>query len=267
MQPMEQARWQRSPAGRRQNEAALRYWEGLLRTMPPPWTGGATDRGGPRHWEGDFHSPAMPLALRAVAGRTGGNTAPVLLAAYAVAMARVTGVNPVTLRPVVSNRFRPRLADVVGPLSQAGLCVLDVGGVAFDEAVERARRASMTAYKYAYVDPVRVRELVAGIVAERGPEFDVDCFFNDRRGGTDAYPVVPAGQIRQALSRSSFRWTETKDTPSARLFVQVDDVPDATRLNLFADTYHLPAADAEALLREMEAVAVRAATGDQVTWR
>src|SRR5258705_11462726 len=34
-QPLEQARWQGSPAGHRQSTAALRQWEKALRTLPP----------------------------------------------------------------------------------------------------------------------------------------------------------------------------------------------------------------------------------------
>lgn len=262
MQPMEQARWQRSPAGQRQNEAALRYWTDLLRTMPPPWLGDSTDRRQPRHWEGIFDSPAMLLAARAVAARTRGDTASVLLAAFAVALAEVTGVNPVAVRPMSSNRFRAGLAEVVSPVCQAGLCVLDVAGVGFDEVLVRVRRATIAAYKYAYVDPARVQELITGTVAERGPQFDLDCFFNDRRvahrsdGSSD--DLAPQ-RIRAALSRSSFRWTGFSDAPSSRLYVQVDDVPDTIQLNIFADTHHLSPADAETLMRTTEAVVVGAA--------
>jgi hypothetical protein len=121
MQALEQVRWQRSPAGVRQNEAALRYWEGLLRTIPLRRFGESTQRRRPRHWSGEFRSPAMLAAVRAIAARTGGESAPVLLTVFAVALARMTGINPVAIRPVVNNRFRPGLAEVVCPVSQAGL--------------------------------------------------------------------------------------------------------------------------------------------------
>jgi hypothetical protein len=268
MQPLEQVRWQDSPAGRRQNQAALRYWEDLLRTMPPPWLGTSTDRRQPRHWEGLFDSPAMLLAVRAIADRTRGDTASVLLAAFAVAMARITEVNPVTIRPMSHNRFRAGLADVVSPVCQAGLCVLDVVGVPFDEVLRRVRRATMTAYKYAYVDPARIQELIAAVVAQRGPQFDLDCFFNDRRVANREDPAGAASTrqaVLEALPRSVFRWIATSDVPASRLYVQVDDVPDTIQLNIFADTHHLSPADAEAMARETETVAVEAAVGAVVT--
>ena len=261
MQPLEQARWQRSPAGQRQSDAALRYAEGILRSMPKPWIGGSGDPRQPRHWEGEFDSTAMALALPQIAARTGTDTAPVLLVAYAIALQQLTGVNPVALNLVVSNRFRPGLATAVGPLSQPSLCLLDIADLPFDQALERATRATMTSYKYAYYDPTTMRELVVRVTRERGPGFDVDYFFNDRRSAgmpaeTDEWNRP--GSAKEALSLSTFRWTASKDTPSARLFVQADDLSGIVRLNIFADTQHISPANAEALLWQMEAILVDA---------
>lgn len=271
MQPLEQARWQSGPAGQRQNEAAMRHWETLLRGMPPPWPSRSVEPSTPRHWEGLFSSPAITLAMRAIAQRGVGDDASALLAVYAIAIARVACVNPVAIRPLANNRFRRGLAGVVSPISQTGLCLLDVAGVPFEEAVRRAARASMTAYKYAYYDTVAKDALVARIVAERGPEYFVDCFFNDRRVPVGAGPATdeaPTPQrIRDAVARSTFRWTDSKDTPSSRIFVQVDSAPDATLVNLFVDTRYVPKTHAEALTREMEAVAVEAALDPQAQTR
>jgi hypothetical protein len=249
MQPLEQAAWQASPAGRRQTDSAVRYATGILRSVPAVWDGESTDRRSPRHWEGEFTSPAMAAALAAVEADGAGDGAAALLAAYAVAFGRLAGVNPVVLRPMVSNRFRPRLGNVVSPLAQAGLCQLDVADVPFAEATERARRAAMLAYKHGYFDSAAMTAAVAAVVAERGPAFEVDCFFNDRRTASRLGPAGDPGA-------SEFRWTGMKDTPSARLFVQVDEAPGALRVNVFADTWHLSPADAEALLRSTEAILV-----------
>lgn len=263
-QPVEQARWQRSAAGQRQNAMAMRYWDGLLRTMPPPWWGHSTDPRQPRHWHGIYDSPALLLSARSIAQRTGEETASVLLAAYAVALARVTGINPVAVRAMSSNRFRSSLADVVAPVCQASLCVIDVAGVDFDETVRRARQAAMVAYKHAYFDPAALQKLLDEMVARRGPEFDLDCYFNDRRVAHRQDPpgvAVTAADIKDAVSRGALRWIGSADHPSSRLYVQVDDVPETIQLNIFADTQHLSPADAEELLRQVETVAVDAALG------
>jgi len=262
MQPLEQARWQASPAGVRQHGAALRYWEKVLRSVPPRRFPGSTDKRQPRHWRGDFTSPALLLATHALTDRTGADPSHVLLTVFALAMARVTGISPVVTRPMVSNRFRPGLSDVVCMVAQYGLCALDVAGISFDEALDRVRSATMTAYKYAYYDPADMAALIARICAERGPGFDLGAYFNDRRTGTRqgfTGPVPTGEQITEALQHNVFRWTIAQDDPFERLIVHIDDVPGAIHLVVFMDTHVVSPADGEALLRCMEEVAARAA--------
>jgi hypothetical protein len=165
-------------------------------------------------------------------------------------------------RPIVSNRFRPGLAGVVGVVAQNGLFVLDVAGISFDEALTRARRAATRAYKHAYFDPVQLDELIARVAARRGPDFDVRCFFNDRRGGRRRGGTGPAPtpeQIREALPRTTFSWLGRQDRPFESLFIHVDDMPDTIQLAIFIDTHLLSPADAQACLHAMEGVAVEAA--------
>ncbi|GAA4255790.1 condensation domain-containing protein [Dactylosporangium darangshiense] len=264
MQPLEQARWQRSPAGVRQNEAALRYWERLLRTIPVRRFAGSDDPRQPRHWRGEFRSLALHLATQAIADRAGMDASPVLMAVYGVALHRMTGINPVVFRPTVNNRFRAGLADVVCTVAESGLCALDVAGAPFPEVLTRTRRAAMTAYKHAYFHPVHLDDLIASVARDRGPDFDIACFYNDRRINTRAASSGPAAtpeQIREALSGSqtTFRWTIRQDDPFERLFVHIDDVPDTMQITLFMDTHFVSPGDAEALLYGMEEVAVEAA--------
>ncbi|MEV0566768.1 condensation domain-containing protein [Dactylosporangium sp. NPDC050588] len=264
MQPLEQARWQRSPAGVRQNEAALRYWERLLRTIPSRRFAGSDDPRQPRHWRGEFRSQALHLATQAIAARAGLDASPVLMAVYGVALHRMTGINPVVFRPTVNNRFRPALADVVCTVAESGLCALDVAGVPFSEALTRTQRAAMTAYKHAYFHPVHLQDLIASVAAERDPDFDLGCFYNDRRITTRAGATGPAptpDQIREALcgGNTTFRWTIQQDDPFERLFVHIDDVPDTIQITVFMDTHFVSPGDAEAFLRGMEEVAVEAA--------
>lgn len=262
MQPMAQARWQRGPSGQRQNELAGKHWAGLLREIPARRFPGSDDPRRPRYWEGILDSPAMFLAVRTVAERTRTESSTVLLAAYAVAVARITGIHPVVVQPVVSNRFRPGLATVVSPINQTALCLFDVADGTFDEIVGRVRRKTMTAYKFAYYDPDRMAELVAAVSAERGEEIDIGCFFNDRRlqhrDSTVEPPPTPA-DIRAARPRTTFRWDRNQDKPYERLFVHVEDVPGTLRMSVCADTHHVSPADIRRCLEEMEAVTVASA--------
>jgi hypothetical protein len=265
MQQLEQARWQHSPAGRRQNDKALRHWEGVLKAVPARRLPGPTDPRSPRHWSAEFRSPALTAAVPVIAARTDTDVPTVLLTMFAVALNRITGINPVVVRPVVNNRFRPGLSDVVCMVAQAGVCVLDVADATVDEVVERARRGTMSAYKYAYFHPEQLRELVARVSRERGEDVDVACFFNDRSthrpSPEDRFltGAEPGEALRKAQGDTVFRWTARREVPVERLFVSVDDAPGSLLIEIHMDTHFLSPADAEALARGMEAVAVEAA--------
>jgi hypothetical protein len=261
MQPLEQVRWQRSPAGQRQNANALRYWERLLREIEPRRFRGSSDPRRPRHWEAEFDSPAMLAAVSAVARRTGADGSIVLFAAFAAAVARLTGVNPSVIQAVVNNRFWPGLADVVSPVNQTTLRVVDVGDATFDEVVGRVRRSMLSALKAGYYDPRQLDELVARVAAERGEELDLACYFNDRRvTRTSEVGEEPTAEaLRAGRQRTTFRWARQRDEPFERLFLHVEPSTASVRLTLCADTHFVSPADMRACLLGMEALTIDAA--------
>jgi len=162
IQPAELARRQRTEAERRRSETSLQYWEELVRAIPTRRFTEPPDKPEPRYWQCWFTSPVMRLALGAAADRTGADTSTVLLAAFGLAMVQVSANNPAVIRLVASNRFRPGFADVVAPMSQFGLCVVDAAGLTFDEVVRRARGRMMSANKHAYYDMYSLAECSAG---------------------------------------------------------------------------------------------------------
>jgi hypothetical protein len=269
MPPLEQARWEAGPAGQRHNQTTLRYWERMLRLMPARRFPEPADPRPPRIRELLSQSPAMDLALRVIAARTGAQTSAVLLAASATALARVTGLHPSASLVMVGNRFRSGFADTVSPVSQPGLCVIDVAGATFDEVVGRAWRSSMNAYKNAYCDPVQRDAVQARVAAERGEEIDIFCFFNDRRTPDEPAapgPVPTRQDVEAARSRTSLRWLETPFDPgSERFFVHVNPVPGVVDLRVTMDTWYVSPADAEAYVRELETVTVGAALDPALT--
>lgn len=269
--PLEQARQQSTAEGRRQSEKALRYWERTLRSIPARRFRDRDDRGdrgelgAGGYAEALFASSAVRAALTLINARSRTGTASVLLAAYAVALARVTGRNPSVVRVVVGNRFRPGLADSVSTVNHPGLCVVDVAGAGFAEVIARAARGSMNAYKNAYYDPADRDELVAALGRERGEPIDLSCFFNDRRGpDSDASAADEdlTAQRISALSRhSSLQWLpKPQPKSSERLFVHVEDLADAVLFRARADTDHLPEAEFESLLRGVETALIEAVT-------
>jgi hypothetical protein len=260
LQPLEQARWQASAPGARQHAQALRHWEGILREMPLRRYAEPADPRSPRHWRGEFRSPALSLALRSITARTGIAAAPVLLSVFAVALARVTGLDPVVVRPMVNNRFRPGLDRVVCMLAQYGLCRLDVAGISFAEVFDRARRSALRTYKHAYYDPAGLDALLERVARER-PGLQLPPYFNDRRddAATAGAPVPSPAELAAAAGGGEFRWTTRQDVPFEPLIVHVDEVPGATQAIVFLDTHVIAPGDAQSLLRGLETVALEAA--------
>ena len=252
------ADWQDSPGGQRQSDSALRYWERLLRAAEPERFQPVVPADGPRFRQLTFVSPALLSAARTVASRTAGATAPVLLAAYAVALARTTGVHPVLTQTIVSNRFRPGLAAAVHPVSQNGLLQLDVAEVSFDVAVERAARASVLGSKHSYYDPVQWEALKERVDRERGVVVDIGCVLNDRRLGSEPEPEPEPEAFEP--SASVLAWGEPLPLFNERLMVTVEDAPDAIELLVEVDTHAMTAPMVEAFVFALESVVLDAAT-------
>jgi len=251
--PLAQARDQRGKSGQRISAASLRSWERLLRTVPADRFGGGDPRR-PRYWQGAYRSPAGYLAVQAIAARDRTDTAPVVLAAIAVSLARITG-NPASVwQLVVSNRFRPGLAMAIGPVSQTGLCAIDLADITFRQAVIRARSAILTAGMNGYYDPRRRDDLLASF----GRDVDSTCVVNDRRRPDVDRPqrTPTAAEISAAAGRGELRWDFTTDQPSHIFYVHVNNVPDTLDYAICADTHHLGVDDLVACLRGVEAVAV-----------
>ena len=263
IQPLELAAKQLERAALRQSEASLRQMESVLRAAPMHRWPEPVDPGPPVWDTLCFRSPALAQAVAAVARRRGMDTSPILLGAYALGLAEVTGVNPVAVMLAVSNRFRPRMATSVSPLAQVAGCLLDVAGATLDEVVGRAWQAAMSAYKHAYYDPVERFEVARRLGATRGGPRDLSCYFNDRRTqGLRAVTAAGAGAAGDPADlvaeqrRTELRWHLQPGFPQEIAYLNVDQVPGAIELALTVNTRVLARPLVERLLRRLEDAAV-----------
>jgi hypothetical protein len=275
LSPLELARWQGSPAGQRRSERAIRYWADQLARLPA-WRPGESARPQqPRFWELAVFSPAMELGMRAVAARTGADTAHVLLAAYAAAVTRVFGRDPSVVQIIVSNRFRRGFAGMVSQVCQPGICVVDAADATFDTVVVRARKAVTNASFYGYYHPVERARLLDETAARQGQPLDIAWFINDRRGMAgrpdDDCHVPTETELTQVLAHTKLYWNRKLPMFGGTLYIQANSGPmldgrptlaaglPAVYLEVWTDTHHFALAQVEAFVREMEAVVVEAA--------
>jgi hypothetical protein len=268
IQPLELARKQQTDAARRISDAALRYWGQLLRKVPPRQFRDSTDPRRPRYWDATYDSPAVRLAVNIIAARTRLHSGPIMMAAYAVAMSWATDIHPSAIRTLVSNRFRPDFGESVSVLVQPGLSLIDVANCTFDEAATRAWRAQLAAGKYGYYDPRDLWALMDRIAAQRGIEFDLMCYFNDRRQGMAGPAPGPApipDEVLTALPRSTLTWGVRSDNPDARAYLNVDATHDSINYTLRADTHALSPDDMVHVLQGMENMLVSSAVDPTAT--
>jgi hypothetical protein len=257
--PLEIAAQQRSATG--QTDKAMRYWEAQLRTIAPQrFPDGYREPPPPRFRRLVWTSPALHAASERLAARLSTDTAPVLLAAYAVAFTRVVGAAPFATQVIVGNRFRPGLADVVAPFAQNGLVVLDPRGVTAEEAVLRARRSSLSASKYGYYDPATRQALIDRVGKDRGEPIDLQVLYNERRLTPRAPRSTPDGPAIRALrARTALIGESPLPYFNEKLMLNIDDVPDTIQITTEVDTAYLRAESVHRLLEEMERFAVTAA--------
>jgi hypothetical protein len=259
MPPLEQAVWQNSAPGLRQTAAAQRYWDRMLRLMPTHWFPVPCQAPSRRYGEIQLSSPAACLASQAIAARLQTDTRPVVLAAFAVALARVSGVNPAVPRLFVNNRFRPGFADTVSAIAQTCPCAVDVAGGTFDDVVRRSMRAVVAAYKYAYFKPVKIRQTLATVGDELGAAPDVGFLLNDRRE-TLAVTGAPPGprEISAAMPRSTLRQVHKEGDALDQCHINVLESAGSLEVAGYFDTGYMAPESMTAVLRAFEEILVAA---------
>jgi hypothetical protein len=245
----------------------MRYWESRLRDIPaqtfgePAHTGG---RAGPRYWQARFSSPAAHLAMLSIARRTGTDASRVTLALVATAIGRATGVQPLTIKVMVNNRFRPGLAEVIAPVAQNSVITVDLADTSVDEVVARARGACLTAGMRAYYDPDELGEVIERLDAERGYPARVTCRVNDQRAmimrseEADPGEITPE-RIAGRLPETSLTWLGPRDNMHEQANILIEPRPGVVSLHMMWDRWSLTDGQVEAVLRGVEEVAVEAA--------
>jgi hypothetical protein len=256
---------------RHHSERALAYWvdgygrlpQDTLPRLGPPDT--------PRFRRAVLTSPAADAAARIVAQRSRATNSTVLLAATAAVISRWSGAGVCGIHSMASNRVRPGYRAAIAKLNQVGLVMVDMTDrPSFAELVPRVRRASMEGYRHSHYDPVEIDDAFAAAgYPSYGDGISPHCFLNDVRRWTPTEPpgdAITEADVRAALSRTSFAVAEGMAHYGWRLRVElldefVDDPGDLS-VGVTGDTSHLPPADAERFLRDIERLVIDAAFHD-----
>ncbi len=269
------ARSEQTPELRQLSGRTMRFWQSQLASIPAQTFGEPAApaepaappprQAEPRYWQARFSSPAAHLAMLAIAERTGTDASRVALGVIATAIARATGVHPLTVKVMMNNRFRAGLADVIAPIAQNSVVTIDVADSTVDEVVVRARGASLTAGMRAYYDPDDLAEVTGRLDAERGYPALVTCRVNDQRAmimradAAAGAAEVTAARIGERLAESALTWIGPKEHMHEQANILIENRPDVVSVYILWDRWSLADAQVEAILRGVEQVAVEAA--------
>ncbi|WP_405935316.1 condensation domain-containing protein [Streptomyces sp. NBC_00726] len=267
--PLDLARHQASPAGRRAGRAALAHWErGLRAASPTMFPAPVAEPSTPRFWTGRLVSAALPRAVEALAAahRVSGST--VLLTASAALVAAGQGHPVAAVMPIAGNRAAEGHRTLVSTLSQDALFILrmDEAGpdADFTDLLAGAWPAALAGYRAASYDPADFDALLDRMSAERGTEVHPYCCFNDMRlvERPAAPRPAPCPDESAALRRRGvLDFPATQDRVACRYCLHVSGDDSALTVTLTADTAYLPPHTIHAHLRAIEEVVVTASAG------
>lgn len=243
----------------RRTERALVYWRDAYARIPrDPFGPPGPDRN-PRYNECLFTSSALLAAVSRLASRHSVSTSTVLLAATAATICAATGESTCGLLTIVNNRHLPGHDEVVAPVNQLGLAVIEAPPSSdLSELIPRAWRAALIAYRFAHYDQAALDRGLRE--SGRGGEVEVDpyCCFNDIRGNTPITSSMDDDEMVHALSATTVEWL-SKPSFNWRFFLEVRPAVSGVCLSLTTDARYLPPERMEAFLRDLERRVVMAA--------
>ncbi|MEU8177141.1 condensation domain-containing protein [Microbispora hainanensis] len=261
-QPLDLARRQAGPEGRRAAQTAAAHWEREYRRIPPTMFAAFSTSSGPSGapaeppiWRALLRSPALELAVRSIAAEHAASTSTVLLTAVTELVGRFTGNETCAVLPISANRFRRDTTDIVATMSQEGLFTLDRREASFAGLLRAAGPAALRAYRSAYHDPADRDRITASVSAERGEPIQPYCCFNDMRFADPGPARCDPAEITAALARTSVTWPMSQDKLNCRFCVHLT----TEGVSLTADTRYLSRPGMERYLLELEALLVEAA--------
>lgn len=251
-QPLELARFQAGPEGRRVAAGAAAHWEQEHRRIPTTmFDRPGADTADPPIWRALLRSPALELAARQIARTHATSTSTVLLAAVARLAAAVEGHPTAAVLPIVANRFRRDTIGLVSTLSQEGLFTLDVDRP-FGELLREAGPAALRAYRSAYHDPADRTRIVQAESERRGARVHPRCCFNDMRFADPGPAACTPEELDKALADTELSWPMSQHELNCRFCVHVT----TDGVSLTADTRYLSRPSMQRYLLDLEAVLV-----------
>jgi hypothetical protein len=273
VQPLDQAAFEASHAGRTMDTRAAEYWRTQLSAMPATMFPGPAraPQAGARFWYADFQSPRLAAASAVLARRHGTTTAAVLHSAIAAAMAAHAQAERCALGMVAANRARSGTRAALGSFSQLVPVTLAVGGRSWADLIDAATEAGLLAMRHGAYHPDTRPSVTADVERVRGESLEIAQWLNDTRLPlpTPDIPVNPAA-LPPTGTPDWFRHTNRGDST---VYFFVYGTQGRAGLQVMFDTTRISRPESENLLAGIERGVVdalgrphRAALATSVGW-
>ncbi|MEV8504555.1 condensation domain-containing protein [Actinoplanes sp. NPDC051475] len=260
-QPLDQAEIERSPAGRRTGERAIRHAESLLRAMPQTMLPRALRvYEEPRYRYLVFESYALVMAVPVLSARHRTGATAVLYAGLAAVSAYANGLDRAVLNLTAMNRFDEATRGAVGTYHQEVFAVVELGDVPMAEAIRRSGSAVLRSLRHGRFPVAERAALHRRIERERGMRLDTSCTVNHRPGhriGAVVPAEVTAGLLAEAAAKTRWRWIDGDNSSGATFFLHVDETPVSLKMRFVVDTSLISPEEALVWLQSMERILVR----------
>jgi hypothetical protein len=266
-QMIERASWEASAEGQRRSTRSLRGWGDLVRRLPtityfPDQHLSAAEPVEPRRPLYELTSPAAARAAAILAERHAVGTPAVFLAASATMVAALCGHREIALSTPVANRSSSADRTLVGIVAQSSIVSVDTSGASFGEVVRAAQSSVLRSVGIARFDPVAWRALRREL-ALSGRAIEPDVMHNDARD----LAAAPAGATGPEdpvalLAQSRMRLVGVIEHHALHFNMRYTGDINCVLWRLWTDRWHIPEPDATDCLLAVEALVVKAASGD-----
>jgi hypothetical protein len=265
-QPVDLAHHQQQPGPQQRSRRVVGNWIRHYERVSPsafPRVSGVPD-GSPCNMS-TMVSPALDAATRLVAHRYRVSTSTVLLGATAAVLGAWTGRPACSLATIVHNRFQTGHRDIVGPMNQLGLVVIDVDRPTCADLLTATWRAALQGHWNAYYDQFGLDRALADAGADPGIEGHPYFCFNDVRTADDepTAPNLTEADLRALSAQTTVGTGRSVERLSWQAILSIHDWADGMILRLGADSRQLPGARMERFLRDIEGFVVEAALRDE----
>jgi hypothetical protein len=264
-QPLDQAEFECSDQAASLARAGYRYWAEqltLIKSIPASPQRGLGEL--PRYWNGALTSPALSQAARALGERLGVPASAVLLAGLTALLGAREGQPATGLFLAVNNRYRPAARAAYGVFRQNVPLHLDLCHETFGDLAQATAVRMFRASRYGQADPVALANLMEGPNQGRGAHLALPVVFDYHHQPPPAAESSDdqLAAVRRAAKRSTFRWLDTADTETLRLYVKVPRSEDHDQFWFWIDTAYLSRADLAALAFGWERLTIEALAGE-----